>query len=119
MSDTKDLGTYWVRVKFADGSGFLDRWNTGHRYTHGTEGTKPLDAQYIAPTWESEEDLLSSITYMYNEGNFSCDCNKRLFLARAMQQDEPDNPQCGDTLKIVELTVIRPNRSEVPLTLYV
>jgi len=112
-----DLGTYWVRVELVDGRGWLYRWDTGASYTNGTEAHKPLDAQRMPPGWESEQELFDAFVWMHTEGNYSCDCNKRLFLARAHQQDCPedgDNP-CGDTMEIKRLTAIRPNGDEVVL----
>lgn len=108
----RDLGTYHVRVEFEDGNGFLMDWKTGARYTGGADGCSPLNAARIGPTWESEDDLAGTIQYMFTDGNYSCDCNKRLFLARAHQQDEPDDLDCGDTLTINRLTLIRPDGSE-------
>lgn len=52
----------------------------------------------------------SSVHYMWREGNYSCDCNKRLYLARECgidpQYDDGDmeNP-CGDTIALVSLDV--------------
>jgi len=109
----KDLGTYHLRVELEDGRGWIERWDTGHRYTHGTPEQTKLDATLITPTWDTEEDLLSGMVYIYTEGNYSCDCNKALFLARAHQQPEPDETPCGDTMPVKRLTAIRPDASEV------
>lgn len=53
-----------------------------------------------------------SVEFMWREGNYGCDCNKRLFLARECQIDPEnidadnfDNMQCGDTIKLVSLEV--------------
>lgn len=32
--------------------------------------------------------------FIWDEGNYSCDCNRSLFFARAASEDEPDEP-CG------------------------
>lgn len=51
-----------------------------------------------------------SAEFMWREGNYSCDCNKRLFLARQCgidphyDEDDADNP-CGDTIELIELVV--------------
>ena len=34
--------------------------------------------------------------YMWTDGNYSCDCNRALFHARARGVTEPPNPPCGD-----------------------
>jgi hypothetical protein len=33
-------------------------------------------------------------TYMWEEGNYSCDCNRRLFFERANGEDEDIDSQC-------------------------
>ena len=111
----KDLGTYHLRVELQDGRGWIETWNTGHRYTHGTPECTKLDAQLIRPAWESENDLLETMVYMLTEGNSSCDCNKMLSLARAHQQPEPEDTPCGDTMPIRRLTAIRPDAAEVTI----
>ena len=107
-----DLGTYHVRVELEDGRGWISKWNTGRRYTGGTQDESPLDAGPMLPVWSCEEDLFNSMLFIFTEGNYSCDCNKTLFLARAYQQDEPDDPPCGDTMTLARLTAIRPDGTE-------
>lgn len=107
-----DLGTYWLRVEFVDGRGYIEKWETSRRYTNGVAHWKPIDAKSIAATWESENDLLSTMVYQYTLGNYSCDCNKLSFLARAYQQEEPDDLPCGDEIHLQRLTAIRPDASE-------
>ena len=34
--------------------------------------------------------------FMWTDGNYSCDCNRALFHARARGVPEPPNPPCGD-----------------------
>ena len=109
----KDLGTYHVRVELKDGRGWIGNWNTGHRYTHGTPSCTKLDATLILPPWNTEAELFASMVWMYTEGNYSCDCNKALFLARAYQQPEPKDTPCNDTMPVMRLTAIRPDASEV------
>jgi hypothetical protein len=111
----KDLGTYWLRVEFDDGRGYLEKWETGRRYVGGSINWKRLDAKAIEPSWENEQELFETMEYQYVEGNYACDCNKLLFLARANQQDEPEHIPCGDTLMLFRLTAIRPDGSEQTL----
>lgn len=52
-----------------------------------------------------------SAEFMWREGNYSCDCNKRLFLWRhaGVSEDEIDareNP-CGDTISLVALRITK------------
>jgi len=108
----KDLGTYHVRIELENGKGWISKWDTGGRFTHGTENESPLEASYIHPTYENEEELIKNILYMYLEGNFSCDCNKNLFLSRAYQIKEVTSC-CGHNMKIVTITMIRPDNSQI------
>lgn len=111
----RDLGTYHFKVEFEDGRGFIYRWDTGMRFTHGRSYSHPLNTAPIKPAWESEEDLFNTAEYMFTEGNYSCDCNKNLFLADAAQESsawDHDN-DCGDKIKLKRLTAIRPNSTEV------
>ena len=111
---TRDLGTYFIRIDLEDGGGWIHKVTTGARYTDGSDGCSPLTATRISPTWKSEQHLIDSEIYMFTEGNFSCDCNKRLFLARANRTKEPCdicNP-CGDTIIITKLTLIKPDKTE-------
>jgi len=109
----KDLGTYHIRVELEDGRGWIERWNTGNRYTHGSNHVTKLDAQLIRPIWENEDDLLSSVKWMYTVGNSSCNCNKLISLAFAYQREIPETTPCGNTMSVKRLTVIRPDASEV------
>lgn len=111
----RDLGTYYLRVELLDGRGWIQEWFTGGRYTMGSRENSPLHAQRIEPGWENEQEVLESMLYMYLDGNFSCDCNKVLFLARAQQLPEPEHTSCGDTMELERLTAIRPDGSEVEL----
>lgn len=42
--------------------------------------------------------------YLWSDGNYSCDCNRALFFARAVDEAEPDEPPCGETAYCVQLT---------------
>jgi hypothetical protein len=109
----KDLGTYHLRVELEDGRGWIETWNTGHRYTDGMQEATKLDASLIRPIWDAEEGVLEAMLFMYMDGNYSCDCNKLLFLARSQQQPDPEENPCGDSLVVKRLTAIRPDASEV------
>lgn len=111
---TRDLGTYFVRVEFEDGRGFFMEYKTGGRWIppHSwRDGCSTLDSCWHAPTWESEDDLASTIEYMFTDGNYSCDCNLTLFLARASGEEDPEDQEngCGHTLKIKSLDLYGPD----------
>lgn len=37
--------------------------------------------------------------FAWTEGNYGCDCNRELFFCRAADEDEPDEPECGDAVR--------------------
>lgn len=106
-----DLGTYHVRVKFQDSSGFVMEWSTSGRFVPGGTGAwTPLASKWIAPLYDSEEDLIQGILFQFSENNYSCDCNRKLFCAYANQLERPDhNDECTETLRIREFSIIRPD----------
>lgn len=110
----KDLGTYHLRVEFEDGTGFIEAWNTGCRYVGGgTAHVQRLDGKRVDPPYDNEADLFHAMCYQHTDGNFSCDCNKRLLLARAYNQPELNDYPCGDEIVTKRLTAIRPDGGEV------
>lgn len=42
-------------------------------------------------------------TYIWEEGNYSCDCNRRLFFLRAKGEEEPEEVPCGEDTFSVRL----------------
>lgn len=36
--------------------------------------------------------------YLWADGNYSCDCNRALFFARAAGEDDPEDTPCGESL---------------------
>jgi hypothetical protein len=108
---SKDLGTYHLRVEFTDGSGYIQQVSTGNRFCNGMDSTHPLNADHISPTWDDETEMVNTMLYMYTDGSYACDCNRKLFLAQANQRPELD-AACGDELKLKKITVIRPDMTE-------
>jgi len=45
-----------------------------------------------------------SAHFMWEEGNYSCDCNKSLFLSR--EYKEVPELDCGDTIKILDFDIL-------------
>lgn len=43
--------------------------------------------------------------YIWEEGNFSCDCNRRIFFRRAGNEDEGGMHTCGQDAYVVEKIV--------------
>lgn len=111
---SKDLGTYHLRVVFEDGSGYIQTWNTGNRYTGGSYDVHPLNAARIECNYESEKYLFECMRYMYQDGNYSCDCNRTLFVKYANGENVPNimETSCGENIKLKSLTAIRPDGTE-------
>lgn len=42
------------------------------------------------------EEVREALRFHWTEGNYSCDCNRALLLARALGVDDPDDAPCGD-----------------------
>lgn len=42
-------------------------------------------------------------SYIWEDGNFSCNCNRSLFFGRAGGEEEPMEADCGDGLYSVQL----------------
>lgn len=106
----KDLGTYHIVVEYYNARGFIYKWETGTRFTKGSDRISPISAQEIPPCWETEEDLVESMIYQFVEGNYACDCNAMMFIAEAYQEESVDF-ECGETLQLERLTLLRPDGS--------
>lgn len=110
----RDLGTYHVKV-YTDRGSFVMEWNTGGRFAGGgSAGCWPIESAWIGPIYEDESDLSNSIEFMFTEGNYGCDCNMGNFIARAYQKEDPDM-ECGDTIKLQKLILVRPDGTEKTL----
>lgn len=105
----KDIGTYHARVEFKDGRGYIQKWSTGAWYVGGgMESWFPLNATRQAPGYENEDAIESNILFMYTEGNYSCDCNRSLFIGYATGEEVPGSG-CGDEIELQRITLIRPD----------
>lgn len=58
--------------------------------------------------YEETEDGFSAIDFQWTEGNYSCDCNKSIFLGLSTSEDA----RCGDTLELEYLGVIMKDGTE-------
>lgn len=105
----KDLGSYFIKVELENERGFISKIDTGHGFTKGSFDCSPIDASPITPTWTNEEELIDSMLYMWLEGNSSCDCNVRLMVSMAYQE-EKGSFCCGENLTIKKLPFIKPKR---------
>jgi hypothetical protein len=65
----------------------------------------PATGRRVEHREDLNEEYIDSQEYMWTEGNFSCDCNKRLCMLRALGEDDTDAGPCGDTIVLERLTV--------------
>ena len=49
--------------------------------------------------WDSE---LEGVTYMYEDGNYSCDCNRSLFI-RQQCDNNFIGLDCGDQIQLISI----------------
>jgi hypothetical protein len=106
----KDLGTYHIKVIFSSGMGYIQHWGTGAGYSGCSDEVCSLAAQRTQPLYDDEADLIKNIKYMYDEGVYADDGNRRLFLARAHK--DPSIEFSERDMRIASLTLIRPDGSE-------
>jgi hypothetical protein len=59
--------------------------------------------------WEGMD--LDTIFYLYEEGNYSCDCNRSLFI----REKYPEFPElgCGETIEMTQIVVFNDQGEEV------
>ena len=59
--------------------------------------------------WIHDEDLDEikggGVPYIWDEGNYSCDCNRSLFLHR-VYLEFPDFEHCGNEIELVEYELL-------------
>lgn len=56
--------------------------------------------------WVQPDDYEGQWEYIYREGNYSCDCNKSLFIQRQCDPSFPDMT-CGHKIKMTSLQKIK------------
>lgn len=54
-----------------------------------------LEFKGVQRTFTYDEKSEDGLLFMWTEGNYSCDCNRSLFFARAAKEEEIDIP-CGE-----------------------
>lgn len=55
---------------------------------------------------QTPDSLNDDWEYIYREGNYSCDCNRSLFIQRQCDPAFPDL-QCGDKIKMISLEKLK------------
>lgn len=88
---------YRVTVTLADGRSWTDEhWFLGP-----------------GSTFVDEDDLLHAISYQFTDGNYGCDCNKRIFLEDMPPGD--DENECGETMPTRSILVTTPDGRQIEL----
>ena len=59
--------------------------------------------EYRTEVWLFDDEEGVPDSYMWSEGNYSCDCNRGLFFARAGREEENWHLPCGNELYSVNL----------------
>jgi hypothetical protein len=56
--------------------------------------------------FEMEFDSPDSVEYMFTSGNYSCDCNRCLFIQRVEADFNGDEDMgCGDTIEMTDFRI--------------
>lgn len=69
----------------------------GERYSYTQEWDETKDY------YDDVEDMEQHVHYMWTEGNYSCDCNRLVFMS--LDDPDEDSPPCGISVKLVSLTI--------------
>lgn len=81
-TDTRKRTIATMTLCLPDGREFPYRYDFGYAY--------PIDAA----------------EYMFEEGNYSCDCSHSLFLSQAYPEAEIPEAPCGDTIRMQDFKVV-------------
>ena len=67
----------------------------------------PVSGLRGVETYTTEAQYEDSQEFLWNDGNYSCDCNRRLFLCRLNGLDDPEDEDdpCGHTIKLTSLII--------------
>jgi hypothetical protein len=86
----------------------MEEWEEVNVPTHQIKGGKWVatvveirdNATGVVREYQDESILMDDEeapdSYIWEEGNYSCDCNRRLFFLRAANEDEDFGINCGD-----------------------
>lgn len=66
---------------------------------------------YEHETEPDADGTFDGTEFLWTDGNFACDCNRLLFIARALGRPDPD-VTCGDSrVEIIEATIDGANQN--------
>jgi hypothetical protein len=57
--------------------------------------------------YDTPEEMFDNAYYMWTEGNYSCDCNRLLFIDRRYFDEDAswDTYRCGETITLISLSM--------------
>lgn len=69
-----------------------------------------MDMVYREKTYQFEYDFgygysVESAKYMFEDGNYACDCNKSIFLGEFYPEDFSEELECGELISIARLNI--------------
>jgi len=84
----------------------LDKKNgdMAHKKTIAEIGLKYKDKEYFYEDDFGYEYPSESVEFQYKENNYSCDCNRSLFIQRYCDENFPEL-NCGDKIKLIHFKV--------------
>jgi hypothetical protein len=63
------------------------------------------NADGLVRKYEDDCEWQEGSDYLWGDGNYACDCNRSLFFARAVgDDDDSERPPCGGELYSVRIT---------------
>ena len=91
----------------------MNTYTENNRYTiRGKVLGIPFTHSVYSEPEDDEEDIVYESTYLYHEGNYSCDCNKRIFANIEVPEEED---VCGDKIQYEELWLVREDGKRIDL----
>ena len=66
-----------------------------------------FDDLYVFQEDNNDDEAFSHTLSMWEDGNYSCDCNKSLFIQRQHKKDLAEMP-CGETIELLEIDLVKP-----------
>lgn len=85
--------------------------NKDYRIEGKVLGVNFSNSVYTNPKYNHDQ-IVDESAYFYAEGNYSCDCNKRLFADVGSLED--DGP-CGGSIKYEELFLVYKDGTKIDL----
>lgn len=117
--DTEDIGTYYVAVEHEGLPGFIYRAETNGGFLPANEDVgfglvSPLDAEWSAPSYYCEEQLIDETLARWAERASShCGCEVRRLNVIANGGDQGQAFECQPAPVLKMLTLIRPDGERI------